>query len=457
MHRSLLLPSLLAGTFVSAQHITNVTVNPNPLHACVPATFNVIGTGPAGMEFTYVNTSIGTNDITLVFDLNTGASGNVPFNKPVGPMGPFAAGQYTLHFSLRYNNNVLNTWNGNLTIQAPVLPNPGEYTAIQVCPNAAPFQLTSRLGGNPDPGGLWMDPQLETVPNGMFTPGTSMAGDYMYHFDLPSPCEMQFQMLSISYLPNTSAGSNATVTLCTAPGAPAVPLIGKLGGTPTPGGTWTGPGTSGIFTPGVSAPGNYVYHVDGTPPCAGSTATVTVQPGAPSNAGTGGTAFFCADENYVDLSSYVWGGSTTGIWYSPTGLGITYWNQPVDIGAGPGAYMYIVTSPPCPADTAFVVVTLLSAPCTVGIGPEQGTAADMALHPNPAHGQVVLDLHGAQASQGLTAVVADVNGRTVLRQALPALAGTAREVLDISRLAPGAYTIRLQGGAKFPVQRLMVE
>ncbi|MGB3527094.1 MAG: T9SS type A sorting domain-containing protein [Flavobacteriales bacterium] len=447
---------LLSAPVVFAQQITNVTVNPNPLLACVQAEFRVIGTAPNGMQFTYVNTSVTSNSITLVIEASGPASGSGSFNNPVTG-GPYAEGTYALSVSLEYNGTITSTWTGTLNVLAPNLPNVGEPNAITICPNDASFSLTSRLNGTPDPGGIWLTPQLQVVPNGIFVPGTNLAGDYLYYFDVNPPCESEYQYLSIQYNPNTTAGTSTSVTLCTAVGAPPVDLFSELGGNPDAGGTWSGAGTTGTFTPGVSATGQYVYQVTGIPPCANSTATVTVLPGTPSNAGVGDSAIFCFDETEANLSNYVTGKNTTGIWYGPDGSGITFHNQPIDVSAyGEGVYTYIVTTSPCPSDTAFVTVTLDGPPCTLGIKELEPNGAKLMVMPNPASDHVTVEVERRKVTGEQSIVIMDVNGKVVLRKSLNSSGNSTKQTVDISTLVPGAYMIDLVGCGRTTAQRLMV-
>lgn len=436
-----------------AQQITNVTWNPSPLHACQSFTLNVIGTAAPGMNFTFVNNNSTANSLTLVIDVNTGSPGSASFNKPIGPMAALGEGVYALSISLRYNNTILTTWTGNMTVLPPDLPDVGEPASVSICPNAAPFTLLSQLGGTPSPGGEWIDPMLNVVANGMFVPGVSLPGDYLYIFNLEQPCEPVGQVLTIAYLPNNSAGTSATVTLCTLAGLPPVDLFTKLGGTPMPGGTWAGPsGASGIFTPGVSAPGQYVYQVAPIAPCPAPTATVTVIGGAPSNAGIGDSALYCWNETSAHLADHLTGSANSGIWYSPAGLGMGYYNESFNVSAyGAGEYLYVVTSAPCPSDTAFVHVTLDGPPCTVGVGTPQHDGA-LALHPNPARGSLTVEVPAALLAPGNELLVTDVHGRTVLRA--PA---SARQQLDLSGLKPGVYAVTLHGRKQTAPQRLVVQ
>ncbi len=446
---------LLTAPFALAQQITNVTVVPTPLRACQNAEFRVIGTAPNGMQFTFVNTSVTANTITLVIEATGPASGSGSFNNPVSG-GPYSEGTYALTVSLQYNGTITSTWTGTLNVLPPNIPDVGEPNAITICPNDAPFSLTSRLNGTPDPGGIWLTPQLQIVPNGMFVPGTNIAGDYQYYFNVNYPCTSEYQNLSIDYNPNTSAGSSASVTLCTALGAPPVDLFAELGGTPALGGTWNGAGTTGTYTPGVSATGQYVYTVAGIAPCTNPTATITVLPGAPSNAGMGDSTLFCFDETAANLSNYVTSEDITGIWYGPDGSGITFHDQPIDVSVyGAGTYTYVVTTPPCPSDTAFVVVSLDGPPCTIGIQAQDGFSDKMLVMPNPANDHVTVEIERIQPGKGQYISFTDVSGKVVLRQVVQTAGTFIRQAVDISSLAPGAYVIDLVGG-NTPTQRLMV-
>ncbi len=450
---------LLAASATNAQQITNVTVTPNPVRECQQLTFHIIGTAPPGMAFTFVTNNVTGNSISLVIEASGPASGATAFNNPMGPYGPFSAGTYALSMSLKYNGTITSTWPGNLTVLPAIPHNIGEPNAISVCTNAAPFQLITRLGGTPEPGGLWLNPQLQPVPSGTFIPGTSPEGDYLYYFDVMPPCDPDYQVLNILNAPNNSPGTSATVPLCITAGTPVTDLFTKLGGTPMAGGTWTGPGgnTSGIFTPGTSLPGPYVYQVPGIAPCANPTATLTVV-GVESNAGVGESAVFCHDEAAALLNNYVTGESTTGLWYSPQGTLITFYGQTINLAVnGAGNYAYVVTTAPCPADTAFVTVTLQGPPCTLGIPNLDDKAEGLRVMPNPASRTATVEIERTHPGNGQFLELHDVSGKVLLREKLDAGSSLVRRTLDLSKLAPGAYLLKLVGTQHGPTQRLMVE
>lgn len=461
MRPSVLLISLsLIGSIASAQQINNVTVTPTPLHACQEATLHIMGTAPPGMSFTFVQNNITTTSITLVIQAEGPGSGSSSFNEALGPYGPFDAGTYSMSVSLEYNGTITSTWTGNLTVQPAISHDLGEPATVYVCPNDSPFPLISQLGGTPEAGGSWIDPQLQPVTNGQFVPGTSAEGLYLYYFPVPAPCEPTYQYLTILYNPNNSAGSSVTVPMCSVAGAPPVDLFTQLGGTPMAGGTWTGPGgnTTGIFTPGSSLPGQYVYHVDGIAPCTDPTATVTVTSAPASNPGVGGSAEFCWNETSAILNNYVTGEATTGVWYSPQGYGIDTYGAPINLVTyGAGSYAYVVTTPPCPADTSYVVVTLVGPPCTIGIADAGATSTILQVAPNPASGTVTVEIQRTELGNNQFLEICDVSGKLLLHEALNSTASAVRKVMDISGLAPGAYVLRWTGNNGTVAQRLMVE
>ena len=455
MRLPLLLSGILFFSAASAQQITNVTTTPSPLRACQPVTFNIHGTSAGGLNVSFVQTNIGESSITLILSVSTGP-GSASFTHSIGPMSALAEGVYDMTFKLERNGNITSTWTGTLNVLPPQLPNVGLPSTALVCPNDEPFHLLSRIDGNPDAGGTWQDPLLNILTGDMFIPGTSPAGDYLYYFDMQAPCDMQYQILTITYLPNTTAGKDTSISVCTLPGSPVVDLFPLLGSTAPAGGTWTGPSNTGTFIPGTTPPGQYVYHVTGIAPCPDPTATVTVAAGTPPNAGTGGSGLYCFDEDAANLSAHISGGDATGIWYSPTGIGVAYFNNPVDVATyGAGTYLYVVETGPCPADTAYVVVTLDGPPCTIGIDERLAPAGNVQVVPNPAKDRISVEVELLQAVKGLELVICDVGGRVVLRQALPG--GTSiRGTVDISSLAPGSYTVQFLGDLRLPARRLVV-
>jgi hypothetical protein len=176
-----------------------------------------------------------------------------------------------------------------------------------------------------------------------------------------------------------------------------------------------------------------------------------------TDAGTGSPAIFCFDDEAANLNNYVTGEPNSGVWYAPDGSGIALYNDPVNVAAyGEGVYAYVVDAAPCPADTAYVTVTLDGPPCTLGIAAHVRPTGRLEVMPNPASGHVIVEIERAHAGRAGTIIFSDVNGQVVLRQALGSAGTTIRQSVDISSLPPGAYIIELEGGEHGLARRLMV-
>ena len=80
----------------------------------------------------------------------------------------------------------------------------------------------------------------------------------------------------------------------------------------------------------------------------------------------------------------------------------------------------------------------------------------MRLAPNPATDKVVVVIERMHPGKEQFIELSDVNGKIVLRRALNGTGTSVREVLDLTPLAPGAYTVKLVGSKSVPTQRLMV-
>jgi gliding motility-associated-like protein len=255
-----------------------------------------------------------------------------------------------------------------VTVVVNQAPNAGANATIQVCSTDAAFPLFNVLGGTPNPGGSWTRPN-GTPHSGTYTPGTSQPGGYTYTVQGLTPCLNATAVVTVSQTTRPNAGTNATVTRCS--NAPSVNLFSVLGGNPQTGGTWSGPSSipSGIFTPGTHLPGNYVYTVAGTAPCADSSATVTVVINQAPNAGDDGSITICQGTPSIDLFAVITGPyDLNGTWTEqgpPTGqLSGSIFN----CGAlPPGTYQFRYEVPGiggCAADHAHatvVIVALLNA------------------------------------------------------------------------------------------------
>ncbi|MBK9176421.1 MAG: hypothetical protein IPM46_08780 [Flavobacteriales bacterium] len=252
----------------------------------------------------------------------------------------------------------------SLTVSVTTRANAGCNSSFVACSGAAQFQLFPLLTCNPDFGGFWLNPNLAPHPSGAYTPGTSLQGDYRYIVVGLTPCENDTAVVSVFETPSANAGCPGDASFCAVPGSPGVPLINYLGCNPDPFGTWVGPAPgnppfSGLFVPGVSAPGDYTYTVS-VPGCPSSSATVTVQVNPPSNAGCNSSIFKCSNEAAFSMTAQLGcSPALNGTWSGPLPL-TTIVDAVFTPGTTvPGTYRYMVPGTgACPNATADLSVNV---------------------------------------------------------------------------------------------------
>lgn len=264
------------------------------------------------------------------------------------------------------------------TVTMAVVParDPGSDASTTVCSNGVPFAMRSRLGGTPQPGGTWTDPNGDPHPS-TFDPAGDIPGNYIYRLVGTAPCSDTTAVLTVSVQAEPVAGSDALVTVCNDEGP--VDLFDVLGGTPQPGGTWQGPAGafSGVFDPAVDVPGDHVYTVAGTPPCTDGQATVTVVVNPRPDAGEDGTVTICSNDAPFGLFDALGGTPEAGgSWTGPNGLSVAGTYTP---GLStPGQYTYTVLGlPPCQPSSSIVNVVQVAAP-------DPGTSASVTVCSNDA-------------------------------------------------------------------------
>jgi len=239
-------------------------------------------------------------------------------------------------------------------------PNAGIDGATTTCASSAAFNLLSSLGGAPMPGGTWTGPSGAST--GTFNPSVDAAGIYTYTITGTPPCTDASASVTVTVNPTPNAGGDGSLTLCSN-GAPAS-LFSSLMGTPSPGGTWTGPGgaMNGTFTPGTNSAGPYTYTVNGIAPCPNSSATVIVTVNQLPDAGTNAAATLCESAGATVLTSLLGGTpGAGGTWTDPSGQAIGANITPAT--ASTGDYTYSITgAAPCPSASATLALTINAQP-----------------------------------------------------------------------------------------------
>jgi gliding motility-associated-like protein len=254
------------------------------------------------------------------------------------------------------------------TVTVNVLANAdaGGDGSVTLCGSDGPVPLFGLLQGSPDEGGSWFAPD-GAPSSGSFDPGTSPEGIYSYILYVPAPCTNDTAHVVMDVVEPVSAGTAGSATLCS--NAPPLALFTALGGSPDPGGSWSGPMgvTEGSFDPQSDAPGSYTYTVLATAPCPNASADVLVDVNPLPDAGTNGSITLCPESSPIVLFSLLGGTPMPGgAWTAPYGQPS---NGIFDPATSPqGAYTYTVTGlAPCPNAVASSTATVfLIAPPNAG-------------------------------------------------------------------------------------------
>ncbi|MBS1941402.1 MAG: gliding motility-associated C-terminal domain-containing protein [Bacteroidetes bacterium] len=263
----------------------------------------------------------------------------------------------------------------SLTVNVNPVPLAGGDATITVCDNSTGFPLFPLLTGA-QTGGTWYDPDSVLFLTGFYTPGESLAGRYRYVVTGSAQCGVAVGSVTVFEVAHANAGRDTSVAFCL--GTASTHLVNVLGGPHEMTGTWTGPAPAqayfgGIFQPGTDTPGTYIYHVQGSPPCANDSSAVTVSVASPPNAGQSRNINVCSTALPFAMVDSLGGSSPdlNGTWYRlPSG--------PVSNGvftpgaAGTYSYRYTVQptgNSPCGPVQSILTITVTSAPWAGGDGP----------------------------------------------------------------------------------------
>jgi len=253
-----------------------------------------------------------------------------------------------------------------VTVTVVQAPNAGTNGSVTVCSSNGPVDLFVLLGGTPTAGGTWTRPDGQPH-SGTYLPGTQVGGNYTYTVQGTAPCANATAVIQVVRIIAPNAGTDGTITVCST-NAP-FPLNSILGGSPSSGGTWIGPGNTssgGTFTPGTSAPGLYTYVVAGTSPCVNDSAFVTVNVNPAPDAGENTSLTVCSSDAPFPLFDVLLGTPDIGgVWTRPNGTPGSGTFDPEN--SAPGGYTYTVVGlTPCLNATSVVVVSVNRQPLAGG-------------------------------------------------------------------------------------------
>ncbi|MFZ1693351.1 MAG: gliding motility-associated C-terminal domain-containing protein, partial [Flavobacteriales bacterium] len=158
----------------------------------------------------------------------------------------------------------------------------GDDGNLVLCTSGPLVGLFAALGGSPQPGGIWTDPN-GIATGGSFNPATGLPGVYTYTVSGTAPCIDDAAIVTVAVVTAGNAGAGAALTFC--PGDDAVDLVTALGGNPDANGQWTDPdGTPipSIFDPATGASGLYTYTITPPNPCPQVSASVSISVVSPA-------------------------------------------------------------------------------------------------------------------------------------------------------------------------------
>lgn len=370
IHRSLFVASFAChGLVVTAQ----IEVGPLPTAVWC-----------AGSSFDVPYTATGTFDPgnSFIVELSD-ASGVFAPGTPIGTMASDVSGTVTCStwgiaapgtgylVRVRSTSPVHTSAAGSSTLTL-ASPNAGMDGFATICANGPAFALITALGGSPQPGGTWSDPNATgALVGGVLQPALASGGTYTFTYtvNMAGCTDEATVTVVLNLAPN--AGTNAAVTVCSTD--PPFTMYQALGGSPGAGGAWTSPAgaqMNGVFDPSTDPAGIYTYTVVGDPPCSDETTTLVITVNQAPNAGTDGSASYCVTDPAFPLLQHLGGSpSPAGTWIFNSGP-----HGPIFVPGtdGPGEYVYTVLgSSPCGSAVATVTVSqvtcLVNTPVNLGI------------------------------------------------------------------------------------------
>ncbi len=195
-------------------------------------------------------------------------------------------------------------------------------------------------------------------------PGTAVGAGYRIRVVSSTPPTIgtdNGSNITVNNGPN--AGTNTAEDICKSTGIYDMDLL--LGGNPDAGGVWTSPNNQVVsdqFDSAGQPGGAYTYTVSGAAPCSSAAAVLTITLIDPANAGVGSTQLVCSTSSPIPLIGFLTSSpDATGYWLNPSNLVTNQLFEPAIDQTG--LYTYVVPGAgPCPNDSAFVEVQIVTEP-----------------------------------------------------------------------------------------------
>ena len=276
-------------------------------------------------------------------------------------------GVYSYSISTNFCEEVFST----VEVTLGDAPNSGTTTNVELCTTDNAVNLFDELGGSPDSGGVWTDPNgviFGTNDQGSIDPSVVgvLSGEYTYTISTNTCPDPSSTIVKVDVIQAPNMGIDASLTVCTS-GA-TFNLFDELGGTPDIGGIWKDPNGVvygndhlGSFNPSLATNeyGAYSYSIS-TNFCEEVFSTVEVTLGDAPNSGTTTNVELCTTDNAVNLFDELGGSPDSGgVWTDPNGVIFGTNDQgsidPSVVGVLSGEYTYTVSTSTCPDPSSTIV------------------------------------------------------------------------------------------------------
>ncbi|MFN3876462.1 MAG: hypothetical protein ACK4L7_11185, partial [Flavobacteriales bacterium] len=295
-----------------------------------------------------------------------------------GPLGEVTSGTYVPGQSVpglyKYKFFVQGPCPGDsatVAVSEVAAPNPGISSIAPLCSSQGPVALIGLLAGTPDGNGAWsfgIDPVSAIID-----PANAAQGLYTYTLQGVSPCASASASVYVTIAQQAYAGTGGSITACE--GSSSIALVNGLGGTVTPGGSWSnncglGALSGGVFdasglSAGQSCTFTYAHAADG--PCPATSATVTLAIVDALHAGEDSTVQVCRGA-LADLFALLGGDPQPGGYWlnddnAPGFNAGGFFATGLVAGGTSWRFRYVLPAlPQCLADTAQVTIQVLNGP-----------------------------------------------------------------------------------------------
>jgi gliding motility-associated-like protein len=272
------------------------------------------------------------------------------------------AGQYEFEYRIA-GEGVCNQVSSSVSVLVSEAIDPGEDASLQVCnADGLPVNLYQSLGGQPVPGGQWVDVDGAGVPIiGNITGFTGVAaGTYRYQYVVSTPqsCTPQSSTLTITVGESVDAGENGLLVVCDGGSSTVRNLNAALGGSPDAGGQWNDLDGSGVNLSDPTSvdfagiPGGiyrFSYVIDAKGSCRGDSAVVSAHVDQVISSGTPTTVSVCGQQGIgIDLITLLEGNPSSGGAWSFTSSNQFDISRPTEVDFNsiePGDYQLVYSVP----------------------------------------------------------------------------------------------------------------